>query len=86
MFLHLGNDISVLKSSIIGVFDMDTSTGSRHTREFLNTAEKEGRVVVTTSELPKSAVLCRENGRDIIYICQLSTKTLEKRMTDAEMI
>ena len=86
MFLHLGNDISVLKSSIVGVFDMDTSTGSRHTRAFLNNAEKDGRVVVVAEDLPKSAVLCRENGQDIIYICQLSTKTLEKRMSETEMV
>ena len=60
MYLHLGKDISVPLDSIIGVFDMDTSTGSKHTRDFLNAAERENRLIVVTDELPKSAVVCLE--------------------------
>ena len=82
MYLHLGKDISVPLDSILGVFDMDTSTGSKHTRAFLNSAEKEGRVTVVTDELPKSAVVCTEGQNVMVYICQLSAKTLEKRINN----
>ena len=76
MFLHLGRDIVVEESTIIAVLDMDTATASRHTQAFLNNAEKQGRLHVITSELPKSAVVCREGDRDVVYISQLSSKTL----------
>ena len=82
MYLHLGKDISVPLDSIIGVFDMDTSTGSKHTREFLNAAERENRLIVVTDELPKSAVVCLEPEGVMVYICQLSAKTLEKRVNN----
>ena len=79
MFLHLGRDTIVSDTSIVGIFDLDTSTGSRHTQAFLKTAEREGRVINVTNELPKSAVLCLEEGRASVYLSQLSTQTLHKR-------
>ena len=82
MYLHLGKDISVPLDSIIGVFDMDTSTGSKHTRDFLNAAERENRLIVVTDELPKSAVVFLEPEGVMLYICQLSAKTLEKRVNN----
>ena len=54
MYLHLGQDIIVNEREIVGVFDLDNSTISRHTRDFLSRAQKEGRVVNVSMELPKS--------------------------------
>ena len=59
MYLHLGQDTVVKNDSVIGIFDMDTSTVSKPTREFLNIAEKQGRVVNVSYELPKSFVVCK---------------------------
>ena len=82
MFLHLGRDVAVAEDSIIVVFDMDTATWSRHTRNYLTAAEKAGKVYVITDELPKSAVVCRENGDFVVYISQISSKTLLKRLEE----
>lgn len=79
MYIHLGQDTVVKKEDILGIFDMDTSTVSVLTRNFLNLAEKEGRVVNVSFELPKSFVVCSENGKLTVYISQLSPATLEKR-------
>lgn len=79
IYLHLGQDKVVKSSSVLGIFDMDTSTVQKNTRTFLNKAEKEGRVINVSFELPKSFVVCLEEGKIIIYISQLSTATLEKR-------
>ncbi len=79
MYLNLGNDIAVSKKDIIGIFDLDSSTISLKTREYLANAEKNGRVIYTTSELPKSFVLCSENGEIKVYICRPSPITLIKR-------
>ena len=79
MYLHLGSDIVIMKSTIIGIFDLDTSTISKSTRSYLAAAEKEGRVITVSPELPRSFVAAKENGRIVIYISQLSSQTLLKR-------
>ena len=47
MYLHIGNGVSVKKRDIIGIFDLDTSTVSKISREFINNANKEGIVSYT---------------------------------------
>lgn len=79
MYLHLGQDVIVNERTIVGVFDMDNSTVSRHTRAFLARAQREGRVVNVSLELPKSFIVCEENGRETVYISQISTATLLRR-------
>ena len=82
MYLHLGQDVIVHTDSILGIYDMDTATWSRHTRNYLSAAEKAGKVYVITDELPKSAVVCRENGDFVVYISQISSRTLLKRLEE----
>jgi hypothetical protein len=78
MYLHLGQNVVVPESDIIGVFDLDNTTGSRITRGFLSTAEQAGRITSVTDELPRSFVVCgREDTK--IYLSQLSPQTLLKR-------
>ena len=79
MYLHLGSDVVILKKSIVGIFDLDTATISKHTKNYLSKAEKEGRVITVSYELPKSFVVCMDSGRTIVYISQLSSQTLNKR-------
>ena len=79
MYLHLGQSVVVPFSSVVGIFDLDNTTSSYITRDLLSKAEKEGRVETVTQELPKSFVLCSENGKSRIYLSQLSSQTLLKR-------
>lgn len=79
MYLHLGSDIVILKKNIVGIFDLDTSTISKHTKGYLSLAQKEGRVINVSYELPKSFVVSIENGCTLVYISQLSSQTLLKR-------
>ena len=79
MFLHLGKDVIIAKKDICFILDMDTSTYSTRTRSFLAKAEREGRVVNVSLELPKSVIVTREQGRNLIYISQISSATLLKR-------
>lgn len=75
MYLYLGGDVAVRTKEIIGIFDMDTSTVNKATRDFLSKAEKEKRVIYVNYELPKSFVVCE----DKIYVCPFNTSTLLKR-------
>ena len=80
MYIHLGQDTLVKKSDIIGIFDLDTSTVSKHTRNFLNKKEKEKKVINVSYELPKSFILVsNEKKEEKIYISQISSLTLNKR-------
>ena len=79
MYLNIGNDMAVREKSIIGIFDMDNTSTSKRTREFLSQAEKEGQVV-PCDDLPKSFILTAEYGFDRVYLTSLSASTLEKRL------
>lgn len=79
MYLNIGSDMAVRDKSIIGIFDMDNTSTSRRTREFLSNAEKEGQVV-PCDDLPKSFVLTAEYGMSRIYLTSLGSATLEKRL------
>lgn len=80
MYLHLGQDTVITAESIVAMFDIDACTVSKKTRDFLSNAEKSGCVVNVSYELPRSFVVCRKNNKTIVYITQLSTKTLHMRM------
>lgn len=79
MYLSIGSDMAVRESSVIGIFDMDNTSTSRRTREFLSRAEKNGEVV-PCDDLPKSFLLTAEYGFSRVYLTALSPSTLEKRM------
>lgn len=79
MYLSIGNDLAVRENSIIGIFDMDNTSTSRRTREFLKKAEKEGQVI-PCDDLPKSFVLTAEYGLSRVHLTALSSSTLEKRL------
>ena len=79
MYLHLGQDTVIKTDEILGIFDLDTSTISKHTRNYLTLAEKAGRVINVSMELPKSFVVCSSEGKIKVYISQISSSTLLKR-------
>ena len=79
MYLHLGQNVIVPEKTVVGIFDIDNTTGARATRNFLNQAEKAGNVVSISEELPKSFVICHDKNKTQIYLSQLSSQTLLKR-------
>lgn len=79
MYISIGNDMAVRDSSVIGIFDMDNTSTSVRTRDFLGRAEKEGRVI-PCDDLPKSFILTAEYGLHRVHLSALSVQTLEKRI------
>lgn len=80
MYIYLGESTVINYKEIIGVFDMDTSTVNKATRDFLSNAEKNKKIIYVNYELPKSFVVCKNE----IYICPLNTSTIIKRIKSAE--
>ena len=79
MYLPIGNDMSVREASIVGIFDMDNTSTSKRTRDFLARAQKDG-AVISCDDLPKSYIVTVEYGMMKVYESTLSVATLEKRM------
>ena len=79
MYLSIGNDMAVRDRSIIGIFDLDNTSTSKRTREFLEKCEKEGQVV-PCDDLPKSFVLTSEYGFNRVHLTAFTSATLEKRL------
>ena len=79
MYLSIGNDMAVRENSIIGIFDMDNTSTSKRTREFLNKAEKDG-LIIPCDDLPKSYILTAEYGLSRVHLTSLNAYTLEKRL------
>ena len=81
MYLHLGQSVVVPYSRILGIFDLDNTSWSFKTREFLERAEREGRVISVCDDIPRSFVAVGDqNGPVMIYISQLSSAALLGRV------
>ena len=80
MYLNIGGDFSVRGETIVGVFDLDITSQSPRTREFLERAEKDGVVLDACDDIPKSFLVCdHPYHKQLVYISQLNTQTLQKR-------
>lgn len=84
MYLYLGGDAVARGEDIVGIFDLDNTTVSKHTRDFLSGAEKSGQVVTTTWDIPKAFVVCAKpkkakRSRSTVYLTQMAPATLRKR-------
>lgn len=81
MYLNIGQDSVITDKNILGIFDLDNTTVSKSTREYINTASKNGEcITVSIEELPKSFIVVAENDKKEIYISPLNTSTIFKRI------
>lgn len=80
MYVSIGADFAVRERSIIGIFDLENTSWSKHTRNFLREAERQGEVIPVSEDLPKSFLLTEEFGLNRIYLTQFNPAALEKRI------
>lgn len=81
MYLELGQETVITDKNILGIFDLDNTTVSKATREYINTASKNGEcVTVSFEELPKSFVVTDDGMTRKIYISPFNTSTIFKRI------
>ena len=81
MYLHLGEDYPINENDIIGIFDLDTSSVGKSTRNYLAKAEKENRLVTVSDTLPRAFVVCSGFYGERTFLSNLSAATLKKRIT-----
>lgn len=64
---------------VIGIFDMETSTYSSDSMQFLRLAEEDGFVEKVSSEPPKSFVIAEVEKKSKVFLSPISSATLTKR-------
>ena len=80
MYLHIGNGESIKTKDIIGIFDLDTSTISKKTKNYINKKEKEGKVEYTDFDLPRAFIICYENKEEKVKLSRISSQGLVQRI------
>ena len=78
MYLHMGQDFIVREQEIIGIFDIDTTSTGKRTREFLERAENEGAVVSMSNDIPKSYIVT-DFPYETVYLSPISSAALAGR-------
>jgi len=79
MFLHIGKDVVIPMKNVIAIIDMETTTLSKDTREFLRIAEEEGFVEAISDDIPKTFIIMEVDKKSKVYLSPISSVTLLKR-------
>ena len=77
MYIDIATDFLIDEEDITGIFDLDNTTAAgKHTINFLNEKQKEGKVTYLIKDIPKSFVVTK-NGQ--VFVVELSSQILRKR-------
>ncbi|MGM9552287.1 MAG: extracellular matrix regulator RemB [Clostridia bacterium] len=76
MYINIGGDKFLFCNDIIGVFDLENTTTSKRTRDFLKRCEKENKSESSVTDIPHSFVVTK----DKVYIAQSSSQTISRRI------
>lgn len=81
MFIHIGNDLSILKSSVTAVVNLETVLPSqKDISDYLNSEDEQGRLQYVTDDIPKSLVITD----DKTYVCSLSVNLILNRLNQSD--
>lgn len=79
MFLHIGGEEIVFLQEVLAIMDIERTTTSKTTREFLKSCEEKGRIVTVGEDIPKSFIVTIRDGITTVYLSPISSATLYKR-------
>lgn len=79
LYLHLGQEVVVKTSDVIGIFDLEKTSTSKKTKDFLVSATKRGEVITVSYEMPKTFIITKNRDKTTVYISQISSTTIKKR-------
>ena len=80
MYIHIGGDVSVLSDEIVGVMDIENTSTSKITKEFLRSVGKS--VINVSDDFPRTFVITKEKEEVKVYISPVSSSTIYKRVKD----
>lgn len=87
MNLYLSPGATVPVNEIVAIMDIEKSSTSKDTREYLALAGRHKRVISLSKDLPKSFVVSIDSDlTETVYICGVSAETLRKRLKNLSHI
>ena len=78
-FLNITKNLYLKSSSVIGIFDLDSSTVSKSTRIFLRKSQEEKKLISVSSDIPTSFIITKDNDEEKVYFVQFSSSSLAGR-------
>ncbi len=71
----------IKEQDVIGVFDIEKTTVSKDTRDFLTAASKRGCDVGCTRDMPRSFIVSfeKKNLDEKVYVSRISPASINKR-------
>lgn len=79
MFLHIGADEVVFLNDIVAIMDIERTTTSNTTRDFLKRCETKNMIRTIGTDIPKSFIITVHDGKQSVYLSPISSATLYKR-------
>ena len=76
MFITIAPEKIVRTDEIVGIFDLDTAQQTKTAKDYFKIAERQGKVVMTGTELPKSFIVMKDGT---VYLSQYAVKILAAR-------
>ena len=78
MYIDIATDFLIDEEDIVGIFDLDNTTAAgKHTINFLNEKQKQGKVTYLIKDIPKSFIVTKGGE---IFVVELSSQILRKRL------
>ena len=78
-YINVGGSTVLDKSQVLGIFDLDTSTVSQVTKNYINKMQKEGKLNYGDSDLPRSFVVYENKEGQAVELSRISTSGLKLR-------
>lgn len=82
MYLALGKEKFVSTREVIGIFDLDITSQSYLTRQYLSSAEKAGHVINAAEDIPVSFIVCGGRNSPSVILSQTASARLAKKAAE----
>jgi hypothetical protein len=77
--MHIGQNYVIATDTLVGIFDLDNTTGSQITLDFLKRAEEAGDLVNVAEGVPRTFIVTGKSGSEKVYLAHLAAATLRDR-------
>ena len=82
MYLHIGNNILINKNEIIGIFDIESLKNNKKNLLDYNKMINDNEIIDISDGKQKTYILLKQKHKILIYISNISSLTIEKRIKE----
>jgi hypothetical protein len=77
--MHIGQNYVIATNTLVGIFDLDNTTRSQITLDFLKRAEESGDLVNVAEGVPRAFIVTGKKGFEKVYLAHLAAAALHDR-------